>query len=391
LSTRERNPQLQSLFDRNIKVYSYSKLSSYDECKFNWYNSYILHKRSNDNIYSAIGGNVHDSLQATYDKDYALSEAKDSFNKTVKELEKKGIKFPENPPTTRSNYIKNMNHFFENYNKLDSKMITEQFVLYKIPRFKDAVKDEDFMWIQMYIDSIIPVYEGEEFKSVIVNDWKTSSKFDKHKLLKASRQLLIYKLGVEQNTGTYVSKIGWTMLKYVYCCYKTKGSKKVPSQIKKSIQQRKDSVKYFYKKIINDLISTGMDTMEAELLAGKSVNKNSFEFLPKEIQDKYWIEDCFLEYEFNDEILEECKQWVINIINKIESVKNPTLKDYPPVEINEKSSYFCFNLCGRPDCIHLIKYKNENKNNFKKDKKEEEINKELGNISKKLNLDDLFK
>jgi hypothetical protein len=392
MGKRETSERLQELFDKNIPVYSYSKLSSWDECKYNWYMSYILKIRSKDNIYSKIGEVSHDSLERVYHHEEELKTSKELFNKAVKELEQQGIKFPDNPPTTKSNYIVNMNHFFDNYKILDVDMITEQFVLLSIPRTENAINDEDFIWIQMYIDSVIPVCEGDEIKSIIVNDWKTSSSFDKEKKLKASRQLLIYKLGVEQKTKTPVSKLGWTMLKYVYCCYRTKGSKAKPSELKQSMQERKNSVKYFYKKIVADLIETGMDTMEAELLTGKAVNQNSFKVLPEFIQEKYWIEDCFLECEFDDISLQECKNWVINIINKIESIENTSdLSNFPPVEINEKSSYFCFNLCGRPDCIHLIKYKNNNSDNFKRDKKEDEINKEIGITSKKINLDDLFK
>jgi hypothetical protein len=391
LAERDKNEKLQELFDKNIPVYSYSKLSSWDGCRFNWYNSYVLHKRSKDNIYSLVGGVVHDSIQAIYDKEGDLLLGKESFNTIVKESESKGIKFPDNPPTTKQNYIKNMNHFFENYNILDTKMITEQFVLLKIPRFDEAVNDEDFIWIQMYIDSIIPVFKDGQLDSVIVNDWKTSSKFDKEKLIKAGRQLLVYKMGVEQSTGVPVSSVGWTMLKYVYCCYMTKGSKKTPSEVKKSMQERKDSIKYFYKKIVDDLIKDGMDTMEAELLVGKAVNKNDLTVLPDNIQEKYWIEDCFLEYEFDNELLKECEEWLKTTINEIESTDFESVRNFPPVEINQKSSYFCFNLCGRPDCIHLIKYKNENKDGFKKERAEEKINNILGETSKKINLDDLFK
>jgi hypothetical protein len=282
-----------------------------------------------------------------------------------------------------------MNHFFENYKVMDTKMITEQFVLLKIPRIKNAINDEDFIWVQMYIDSIIPVFNEEELSSVIVNDWKTSSKFDKDKLKKASKQLMIYKIGVEQATGVEVSTLGWTMLKYCYCCYRTKGSKKTPPETKKSMQERKDSVKWFSKKIIGDLIKDGMDTMEAELLMGKAINQNTMTVLPQDIQDKYWIEDCFLEFEFDDELLEECKQWVINTVTEIESIEQK-VENYPNVKIDDKSSYFCFNLCGRPNCIHLIKYKNDNKDNFKKLKSEEKINESLAD-KKKFNLDSLFK
>lgn len=391
MAKRDNNERLQELFNKGIPVYSYSKLSSWEECKYNWYNTYVLHKNSRDNIYSKIGEVTHDSLQRIYQKEEDIKTSKELFNKAIRELEQQGIKFPDNPPTTKLNYIENMNHFFDNYKVLNTNMITEQFVLLSIPRKENAVNDEDFIWIQMYIDSIMPICENDEILSLIINDWKTSSSFDKEKLLKASRQLLIYKLGVEQKTGTKVSQLGWTMLKYVYCCYRTKGSKTKPSEIKKSMQERKNSVKYFYKKIVADLIEAGMDTMQAELLAGKAVNQNSFKVLPEFIHEKYWIEDCFLECEFNNEIINNCIQWIINTVNEIESIDDNNINLFPPVYITEKTSYFCFNLCGRPDCIHLIKYKTENANNFKKDKKEEEISKELGTISKKINLDDLFK
>ncbi|WP_346938259.1 PD-(D/E)XK nuclease family protein [uncultured Clostridium sp.] len=386
---REKNERLQKLFDKNIPVYSYSKLDAWDGCKYNWYHSYILHERSKDNIYSIIGGVIHDSLEDIYINKSTLQEAKNVFNKTVRESEEKGIKFPENPPTTKINYIKNMNNFFENYKVMDTKMITEQFVLLKIPRFDNAINDEDFIWIQMYIDSIMPVLKNGEFSSVIINDWKSSSKFDKDKLRKASKQLLIYKMGVEQSTNVKVSSLGWTMLKYCYCCYRTKGSKTNPSQIKKSMQERKDSIKWFSKKIIGDLIKDGMDTIEAELLMGKAINQSTMSIFSKEIQDRYWIEDCFLECEFNDELIEDCEKWIIKTVTEIESIEHK-IENYPSVEINDKTSYFCHNLCGRPNCIHLLKYKNDNKDNFKRLKSENKINK-LSSNNKKLDLDSLFK
>lgn len=381
------NDKLKELLEKKIPVYSYSKLTTFEQCKYNYYKGYVLKEKSKDNIYSIIGSVIHDGIEKVYTEDRDIKETEKEFLQCIKEASDKGIVFPENPPTTKINYIKNMTHFFNNYKKLDTKMITEQFVLLSIPRFKDAVNDEDYIWMQMYIDSIYPIYDELDGKkklvSVIVNDWKTSSKFDKEKLKKASKQLLLYKIGVEQSTGVPVSKIGWTMLKYVYCCsYGAKG------QIKKSaLVERKDSVKYFYKSIVKDLIKNGMDTMEAELLVGKCVSNNSFEFLPKEIQNKYWIEDCFLEFEFNDDIVEETKRWVIDVVNEIESLGKVEF-NYPPIEICQKTAYFCNVLCGRPNCKYLIKYNNDNRDNFKKEKKEEEINNKMGKA--KIDLDSLF-
>ncbi|EQB4340912.1 PD-(D/E)XK nuclease family protein [Clostridium botulinum] len=392
MTEQDMRNKLQKLFDKNIPVYSYSKLTTWHECKYNYYQNYILHNKSRDNIYNKIGTVVHDGLESIYNHKEDLKDIQNNFKKEIQACEEIGIKFPENPPTTKINYLKNMDHFFNNYKMMDTEMKTEYFILYKIPRKENPKEDRDYIWIQMKIDSIIPVYDKDgNFESVIINDWKTSSKFNKEKLIKAGNQLLIYKLGVEQAIGVNVSKIGWTMLKYVYCCYMTKGSKSNPSKVKKSIKERKDSAKHFHKKIVNDFIKNGMDTIEAELKAGKIINENNLKLLPKEIQEKYWIEDCFLEYEFDDDIIRDCIQWIKNTVNEIESI-DKIEKNYPPVEIGDKTSYFCFNLCGRPNCIHLVKYKNENKDKFKKEKKEKSIN-DLFNDKKKIkmNLDSLFK
>lgn len=396
MSIRSENPKLQELFDKKIPVYSFSKLNSWNDCKYNWYKSYVLKERGKDNIYTKIGNVIHDSVENIYKNKGTLEEAKIKFNNTIKECKNKGIDFPNNPPSTKINYIKNINHFFDNYNILDIPMKTEYFVLYKIPRINNPSNDEDYIWIQMYIDSIMPQLNGDgEIESMIINDWKTSSKFDKDKLKNAGRQLILYKLGLEQQLHINVSKVGWTMLKYVNCCYMTKGSKKNPPKVKKSMQQRKDAVKYFKKKAVNYLINNNVDTIEAELLVANAINKNDMNLLPKDFLKTHWIEDCWLEYKINKNILNECIMWIKNTVKDIEiAMKKNDLNNYPPKEINDKSSYFCFNLCGRPNCIYLTKYKQLNSYKFKNKDANKKYNDEKGdsdinrlfNKNKKQNL-----
>jgi hypothetical protein len=133
-----------------------------------------------------------------------------------------------------------------------------------------------------------------------------------------------------------------------------------------------------------------MDVMAAEMLASTAVNQNSLLVLPQSIQDKYWIEDCFLECEFTNESVQECKEWIINTVNEIESITDQKVENYPPVEINDKKKYFCFNLCGRPKCPYLLKYKYDNIDTYKKNKSQEKIASIVGN-NQIINLDSLFK
>lgn len=385
---REKNAELEELFKLKIPVYSYSRLSSYHQCKYNYYEGYILKRRSPENIYGLVGGVSHDGLEELYRDGIPIKEVEQKFMDCISESAKNGIKFPENPPTTKQNYIKNMSHFFNNYQTMDVKMKTEQFVLVKFPRFEGAIEKKDFIYIQMFIDSIYPVFkevDGKQiFDSVVVNDWKTSSKFDKHALEKSSKQLLLYKIGVEQTTGVPVSKLIWNMLKYTHCCtYNAKGGIK-----RSALQQRKDAVKFFVKPMVKDLIKSGMDTMDAELLVGKCVNHNSFEFLPDDIRERYWLEDGVVECEFNDEIIETTKQWIIDTVLEIESLGDD-VKNYPSVEITEKNNYFCNNLCQR-NCEAIKKYNNANRDIYKKKKEEKEKVTEIENPVSKFNLDSLF-
>ena len=92
MGVREQQPELQELFKNNIPVYSYSKLNSFYGCLYNYYLTYIAHEKALDNIYSCIGGNVHDSIEAVYKGDMSLQEGKNRFIACVEECEKKGIR-----------------------------------------------------------------------------------------------------------------------------------------------------------------------------------------------------------------------------------------------------------------------------------------------------------
>lgn len=385
---REKNAELEELFKLGIPIYSYSKLSTFNFCEYNYYQGYVLKKRSDDGIYGILGGVLHDGLEEQYKLNKPIKEYEEVFANTLRDCKKRGIKFPDNPPTIEKSYVANISHFFANYNVMDIKMKTEQFVLLKIPKFEDAIEKKDFYYVQMFIDSIYPYFEEIDgvstFTGVVVNDWKTSSKFDKKALVKASKQLLLYKIGLEREKNVEVKQLGWTMLKYITpCSYSAKGEVK-----RFAMQQRKDFVKNFYKAIVKALIKDGMDTMESELLVGKCVNHNSLEFLPENIRKMFWYEDCFLELPFDDESVKGALDWVTNTIDTIES-KSKEECDYKPLNIEEES-FFCNTLCGRKDCKYLVKYNNANRDIYKKKKDEKERISEVANPVSKFNLDSLF-
>jgi hypothetical protein len=221
--------------------------------------------------------------------------------------------------------------------------------------------------MQGYIDGITPSQKGKPYIDII--DWKTSSKFSGKKLNEAGRQLLMYKLGIEDNTNFKVDKVMWFMIKYLYVCNMQKNGK-----VKRKMCNRGKWVKEIRTQIEKELYKCNMDEFEVELLLDKAEEDNNLDCLPKEIQEKYWLEDCFVEYEITDEKIDEFKQYIINTVKEIES-KDPNNPDeWKPVEIDKYNSFYCSTLCShRKTCPTYKKFLDENADSFDKKNKNDEF------------------
>lgn len=354
--------KLQELKDAGIKVYSFSKLGSFYNCEFEYYNSYVKKNRGIDNVYTLLGSCIHSNLEEIYGGNGDKESFKSSYKDKLIELEMLGVNFPNDK--IGDSYKADILHFIENFEKLDTKMIQEKLIVFEIA---------DGIWMQGYIDAIIPSDKGNPFVNII--DWKTSSKFSGKKLNEAGRQLLMYKLGLEATTNKKVDKVMWCMVKYINVCSKLKNGK-----TKKKMCNRGKWVKEISKQLEKDLHKLNIDEFERELMLDKSISDNNLDALSKEIQDKYWLEDCYVEYEITDEKLEEFKKYVIDTVNEIENKDKEDKGSWKPVEINKYNSFYCSTLCGhRRICEYYKKFLDENSDGFeKKDKKNE------------IDFDDLF-
>lgn len=95
--------------------------------------------------------------------------------------------------------------------------------------------------------------------------------------------------------------------------------------------------------------------------------------MPQQIKDKYWLEDCFIEYEASDEKLDELKEHVIKTIAAIDSKDKNNEYDWKPIEIDKYNSFYCSTLCGhRKTCPFYKRFLEENADSFdKKNKKDD--------------------
>ncbi|MGK4040811.1 PD-(D/E)XK nuclease family protein [Heyndrickxia oleronia] len=348
--------QIEELRGQGKKVYSFSKLGTMNTCEYEYHNTYNLKKKGLDNIYNVMGSELHSGLEGIYGNNEDVETLNKNFEEKLIECEMLGINFPNQ--SIGDSWKADMRHFLNNFKKLEKKMIQEKLILFKIT---------DDIYLQGYIDSIIPSDKGKPYVNII--DWKTSSKFTGKKLTEAGRQLLLYKVGLEATTNIKVDKVMWCMLKYLYVCNMQKNGK-----VKKKMCNRGKWVKEMRNAFEKELNKLNLDEFEIELLLDKAVEDNQMHCLPKEIKDKFWLEDCFLEYEVTDERIDELKQYVIKTVKEIES-KDPNNEDeWQPQELNKYNTFYCSTLCGhRKHCKFYKAFLDENSESFDKKNKKDEI------------------
>jgi ATP-dependent helicase/DNAse subunit B len=349
--------KLNQLYKQGAKVFSHSKIGTFNNCEYEYYNSYVLKNRGINNIYTELGSLIHNNVEAIYDGTSDIEQFKNNYTDKMLELEMVGMKFPNE--SIGDSWKKDVSHFINNFNKLDTKIIQEKLIVFEVA---------DGIWVQGYVDGIVPSEKGKPHVEVI--DWKTSSKFAGKKLSEAGRQLLLYKVGIEDNTPLKVDKVMWFMVKYIYVCNMQKNGK-----VKKKMCNRGKWVKEIKAPIEKELRTSGMDDFEIEMLLDKAIEDNNLNCLPKSIQEKYWLEDCFVEYEITDEKIEELKQYIVNTVNAIDNKDHSNPDDWQPVKIDKYNSFYCATLCGhRKTCKFYKTFLDENVDSFdKKNKKDDEF------------------
>ena len=278
---------------------------------------------------------MHEGIENFYKGKVEAKDIKSAYFEKLAELEFLDMKFPNE--NIEANYNKDIQHYLDNFKKIDSKFVLEHHVLFEV------LPD---IWIQGFVDAI---YKGEN--GLVILDWKTSSKFTGKKLVEAGRQLLLYKLAIEATTNAKVDKIMWCMLKYLNVCHTQKNGK-----IKKKMCNRGKWVKEMKSALEKEMIKEGIDDLEVSILMEEAVENNNIDILPQFIKDKYWLEDCYVEHEASDENIQELKDYIQSTVDKINSKNHENKDEWKPLDL-EKESFYCNNLCNhRNTCTFRKEY-----------------------------------
>ena len=352
VGSRESDPRLQELYDKNISVYSISRLDTINNCKYEGYRTYILKDKGKPNIYAELGGQIHEILEGITKGTNTEADLFPAIKTELDNLEALSIEFPKDKSgndTIRNNWIADMTHFAKTYKPPVGKSLTaEEFVLYQ---------DSNGHWLQGYIDLIKKNKDG----SIDLYDFKSSTLYSAADMAKHARQLIVYALAKEQE-GIKVRSASFIFLKYVTIKFmgkKTPRSKE-KTEIVKNIERRKIGTElegYIYA----DLIENGYDEMDAEIIVDKFKKENMLTALPDDIVAKYTMKPCVIAIDLSDDAKQETLNYIEETIKEWEALDSNNEYDYPPrsfTKFNKSNKevpdyFYCASLCGHSsNCPH---------------------------------------
>lgn len=349
ISDRVKDKRLDKLFKEGKKVYSISKLNTIADCEYSAWRTYVKKDRGLNGIYSVLGSTVHDTLELIMNDMADETSLKSALYKDLAALDMLGLDFPNEK--IRENWLKDMNHFCENYNKPKGKFTTEELIILKL---------NENTYMQGYVDLV----KHNADDTISIYDYKTSTDFDDESLIKSGRQLITYAMAKEQE-GFKVNEVAWIMLKYCEVSFrgKSRRNSKEETDISKVINRGKlaTTLKPYIEYNLRDL---GYDDIEIEIMLKEVLDTNSLKSLPIEIIEKYNIKPYVRKYAITEDIKTETMEYIKEMIRRFESKSNNEsdwgVKDFykitkygKPVE----DTFFCTVLCNhRKSCPHIKKF-----------------------------------
>ena len=334
------------------KLWSWSKINTYMTDPYEYMLKYILHvpEDRNDSIYGISGNCAHNLIEDFYRNELNHESMLDTYEEKLFEFNTMGLMYDrsdnEKNEKIAKKYEECMRHYFLNHKRVTDKPIIEPFILIKIGNH----------YFQGYIDFLNVEYRNGKRK-VVITDWKTSSIYKGQKLIDNSGQLLLYGEGIHQKSNIPYEDIilRFNFMKYVNVKYtQKKGDQKIRQIERNAIGEKLQSnaktwLKHF--KYSEDEIENYLQQM---------VDINGIECLPQEVQDMFEIDDCYIEVEISEGIINEHKKNIINVIEEIiekeKEFKETKNKDLFWKDVTRESSYFHANLSGYSS-LHHIPYK----------------------------------
>lgn len=331
------------------KVWSYSRVNSFDQDPYEWFLKYILElpsDKSTGNAYGIYGNMVHDIMEDYYNGKIKREDCKKTFNEEWDRLSLLGLKFnntdEESERKLKKKYKDDLDNFFDTFESFTGKCTCEMPVAVLL---KNKKQKEAFFG---YID-FLDQYTEDGRKKYHIIDYKTSTMYKGKAIEDHARQLLLYAIGLRQKTKCKYEDIdvGWNFLKYVTVIEEQKNGK-----TKERYIERYELVTKLETSIKKWLRELGFsDTVYEQCIATGTLDP-----LPQEVKDKFIIKDCIIMVPFTKESAQKLQRDLCNkcktlneLTNEYEETKNEELFMWEPTQQDE---FWLYNLCSYSSNLH---------------------------------------
>ena len=336
------------------RLNSWSRVNCIHNSLYEYYLKYVLHKEEDrdDSIYKVTGGISHDIIEKFYTGEITyenmLEEFEDGWITAFDVAELKFVRGDgERNKSIATKYYYDLKDFFSKHEVITDKIDIEQFVAIK-------VGDE---YYQGYIDAQVTDKDG----NITILDWKTSSIYKGEKAKNECGQLVMYAMGLHQQGIPYEKiKIAWNFLKYQCVTVQSKKGVKKVREIERC--ELGDKLHANAKMWLKDFGYTEDQVFE---YLDKLSQTNDIACLPKEVQEKYELHDCYVYVELTDELINHWESFIVDTMKMIRKKEKEyyELKEsgqyeaadklwWEDQESLKKQSYYLNNLCGYSPNLH---------------------------------------
>lgn len=304
--TYEEVNQIKQQYNINT-LWSWSRYKTYKDDTYEYFLKYILKaKEDRQNIYSISGGVCHDIIESYYNGKIKQEDMLPKYEEELFIMNIAEYKYNRNDSDKNekiaNKYENCVKHFFKNHQRPNWSMVCEPHIIIKIT---------DDIVFQGYIDNLA-VDKDDTKGKILITDYKTSTIYKGEKLKKESGQLYLYAEGIRQKTGRRLSDIiiQYNFIKYVAVSILQANGKWTKRYIERHIigESLMSSVKMWLKK----------QGYEPNDYIDDIVLYNSLDTLPEDVKNKFVINDCYMQVDINEEIINDLKSNIIKTVKEIE-------------------------------------------------------------------------
>lgn len=293
-------------------LWSFSRFDCFRTSHYEFFLKYIkrIYPKAEDSPYASLGGAAHDILEKLYNDeikyDDMVKEYEIEYSTIVDVMDLKFNRADEvKNKSISTKYYDNMIHFFNHYQKLNCKVLCEQFI---------PIKITDDIVFQGYIDAMFKNDDGD----YVILDYKTSSLYRGKAIEEHSHQLVLYAEGIRQKgIPADKIKIAWNFLKYARVSQMMANGK-----WKDTICERRE----IGNKIATKLKMWGkkLGYVEEEMLnfTNEILVSCDLSILPDDLREKFKVGDAYVYIDNWQDIYKDLKEEIIQTVDEIRRLKD---------------------------------------------------------------------